>query len=148
MPMMPTITVNFLAVLACAVVAMPIGFLWFGPLFGQTWVRHMGFGDMKPPDSAAMAKAMAIFFAGNLLIAFVLAHSLEVWQASSWGLSPDGAPWIYGLNAGFWNWLGFFLPMQMNRVAWEMKSWGLVLINSSFDLTRLVLFGLILAYWQ
>jgi hypothetical protein len=36
----------------------------------------------------------------------------------------------------------------MNRVAWEMKRCGLVLINASFDLTRLLLFGLILSYWQ
>jgi hypothetical protein len=36
----------------------------------------------------------------------------------------------------------------MNRVAWEMKGWGLVLINASFDLTRLILFGFILSYWQ
>jgi hypothetical protein len=35
--------------------------------------------------------------------------------------------------------------VQMNRVAWEMKRWGLVLINSTFDLTRLILFGLILS---
>ena len=29
-----------------------------------------------------------------------------------------------------------------------MKSWGLVGINASFDLTRLLIFGMILAYWQ
>jgi hypothetical protein len=46
--MMPTITVTYLAVLACAIAAMPVGFLWFGPLFGKAWARHMGFGDMQP----------------------------------------------------------------------------------------------------
>jgi hypothetical protein len=61
---------------------------------------------------------------------------------------PDLAPWIYAVNAAFFNWLGFFLPLQMNRVAWEMKKWGLVLINASFDLVRLLLFGFILSYWQ
>ncbi len=146
--MLPAMSINYLAVLVCAIVAMPVGFLWFGPLFGKTWARHMGFGEMQPPDAGSMGKSMAIFFFSNLLIAWVLAHSIEAWQASSWGLSPDAAPWIYGLNAGFFNWLGFFFPVQMNRVAWEMKSWGLVLINSTFDLTRLILFGLILSYWQ
>ena len=145
--MLPAMSINYLAVLACAVVAMPAGFLWFGPLFGQTWARHMGFGNMEA-NSGSMGKAMAIFFISNLLIAFVLAHSIEAWQASSWGLTPDAAPWVYAVNAGFFNWLGFFLPIQMNRVAWEMKSWGLVLINASFDLTRLILFGFILSYWQ
>ena len=145
--MMPAMSINYLAVLVCAVVAMPVGFLWFGPLFGKTWARHMGFANMQD-NSGSMGQAMAIFFVSNLLIAFVLAHAIEAWQASSWGLAPDAAPWIYAVNAGFFNWLGFFLPLQMNRVAWEMKSWGLVLINASFDLTRLILFGIILSYWQ
>ena len=87
--MMPTFTINYLAVLTCAVVAMPVGFLWFGPIFGQAWQRHMGFGNMQPGDSGPMGKAMAIFFVSNLLIAWVLAHSIKAWQASSWGLSPD-----------------------------------------------------------
>ena len=38
--------------------------------------------------------------------------------------------------------------MQLTRVAWEMKGWGLFAINAGFDLTRLLLFGMILAYWQ
>ena len=45
--MLPAMSINYLAVLACAIVAMPVGFLWFGPLFGKTWARHMGFGDMQ-----------------------------------------------------------------------------------------------------
>ena len=42
--MLPTFTINYLAILACAIVAMPVGFLWFGPLFGKAWQREMGFG--------------------------------------------------------------------------------------------------------
>ena len=34
--MLPAMNINYLAVLACAIVAMPVGFLWFGPLFGKT----------------------------------------------------------------------------------------------------------------
>jgi len=146
--MMPTFSINYLAILVCAIAAMPVGFLWFGPVFGRAWLRHMGFDGMQPPDSATMAKSMAIFFVGNLLVAFVLAHSIAAWRASSWGAGEDGAAWIYALNGAIWNWLGFFLPVQMGRVAWEKKRWGLVLINSSFDLARLLLFGFILAYWR
>lgn len=147
---MPAITVNYLAVLVCAIVAMPVGFLWFGPVFGAPWARHMGMDRMSPPDSGTMAKSMGIFFIGNLLMAFVLAHTIQVWQPSSWGTGQENVPstFVYGFNAAFWTWLGFFLPVQMGRVAWEMKGWGLVVINSGFDLVRLMLFGLILAYWQ
>ena len=57
--MMPAMSINYLAVLACAIVAMPVGFLWFGPLFGKTWARHMGFANVQE-NSGSMGKAMAI----------------------------------------------------------------------------------------
>lgn len=146
--MQPEITVNYLAVVACVVAAMPVGFLWFGPLFGKAWARHMGFDNMEPLGGAAMGKSMALYALGSLLIAFVLAHSIEVWRPSSWGVGDDQADWVYALNGAVWTWLGFFLPLQIGRVAWEFKRWGLVAINASFDLTRLLLFGFILAYWR
>ena len=145
--MQPEISVNYLAVAVCVLVAMPVGFLWFGPLFGKAWAKHMGMEDMEQPDGAAMTKSMVIYAFGSLLIAFVLTHSIAAFRPSSWNVGPDEAAWIYGLNGAFWTWLGFFLPLQMGRVAWEQKGWGLVAINSSFDLTRLLLFGMILAYW-
>jgi hypothetical protein len=146
--MQPDITINYLAVAACVLVAMPVGFLWFGPLFGQTWAAYMGMRNMKAPDAAAIAKSMAIYAFGSLLTAFVLAHSIDVWRPSAWRIGTDAAPWIYGVNAALWTWLGFFLPVQMGRVAWEQKEWGLVMINAGFDVTRLMIFGLILSYWQ
>jgi hypothetical protein len=144
--MQPEIVVNYLAVLACVVGAMPVGFLWFGPVFGKAWARHMGFENMEPPGGAAMVKSMGLYLLGSLLIAFVLAHSIEVWRPSTWSVGEDQPDWVYALNGAGWTWLGFFLPLQMGRVAWEFKRWGLVAINASFDLTRLLLFGFILAY--
>ena len=59
----------------------------------------------------------------------------------------DDVPSVYALNSALWTWLGFFLPLQIERVAWQRK-WGLVVINSSFDLVRLLIFSFILSYWQ
>ena len=146
--MVPEFTINYVAVIACVVAGMPVGYLWFGPLFGKPWARHMGFADMQPPGGSAMAKSMALYALGSFLIAFVLAHSIVIWQPSTWGGGDDQAAWVYGLNGAAFTWLGFFLPIQIGRVAWEMKTWGLVAINAGFDLTRLLLFGMILAYWQ
>jgi len=63
-------------------------------------------------------------------------------------VGPDMPGWAYALNGAIWTWLGFFLPLQMGRVAWEQKGWGLVAINASFDLTRLLVFAFILSYWR
>jgi len=87
--MQPEFSINFLAVLVCVVVAMPVGFLWFGPLFGKAWAKHMGFEDMEPPGGGAMAKSMGLYALGSLLIAFVLAHSIIVWQPQTWGAGEN-----------------------------------------------------------
>ena len=146
--MQPEININYLAVLACVTAAVPIGFLWFGPIFGKAWAKHMGMEDMEQPTGSAMAKSMGLFILGSVLIVFVLAHSIEVWRPSIWGVGADEPSWVYGIKGAVWTWLGFFLPLQMGRVAWEQKGWGLVAINAGFDLTRLLLFGLVLAYWR
>tara|TARA_Y100001934_G_C12310107_1_gene754504 strand:+ start:1360 stop:1494 length:135 start_codon:yes stop_codon:yes gene_type:complete len=43
---MPDINVNYVAIAVCVVVGMPVGFLWFGPIFGRAWARQMGLEDM------------------------------------------------------------------------------------------------------
>ncbi|MDH3269678.1 MAG: DUF1761 domain-containing protein [Gemmatimonadota bacterium] len=146
--MEPVMNVNYLAIAACVVVAMPVGFLWFGPLFGSSWAKHMGMESMEQPDGAAMGKSMGLFALGNLLIAFVFFHTLEVWRPSVWGLGEDQPAYAYALYSALFTWAGFFVPMQLGRIAWEQKRWGLVGINAGFDLVRLLMFAFILAYWR
>jgi len=143
----PTISPNYPAIAVAVVVAMPLGFLWFGPVFGAKWAEQMGLAGMDRPDGATMAKSMVNFAIGNFLIVYVLAHAIGVWRASSWGLAPDVSSLTLALDGALFTWLGFFLPLQMGRVAWEQRGWGLVAINASFDLTRLLVFSFILAYW-
>jgi len=146
--MMPEISVNYLAILACVVIGMVVGFLWFGPLFGKAWARHMGMANMPQPSGAKMTRSMIIFAVGNLLIAYVLIHGIEVWRASNWGAGEDVSNTALAMNSAIWTWLGFFVPLQVGRVAWEDKSWGLVAINAGFDLVRLLIFSFILAFWR
>lgn len=144
--MQPALSVNPLAVLACVVLAMPIGFLWFGPVFGKPWARAMGFDPNE--RSGGMAKSLALFALGSFLIAWVLAHSIEVWRPSVWSAGDDAPAYVYALSGALWTWIGFFVPLQIGRVAWEKRGWSLVAINAGFDLVRLLLFGFVLAYWR
>jgi len=143
---MPELTLNYIAIVVAALAVVPVGFVWFGPGFGKAWATEMGMDIEEKPEG--MGKSMALFVLGNLLISFVLAHSIEVWQPEVWGAGTNDAMWIYGLNAAAWTWIGFFVPLQIGRVAWEQRSWKLVGINASFDLVRLLIIGMILAYWQ
>ena len=140
------VPVNYLAVLACGVAAMGIGFLWYGPLFGKQWSALMGWGEMTPEKMAEMQKsarpAYAITFIGSLIMAFVLAHSI-VFASTYLGESGLSA----GLQSGFWNWLGFIAPVTIGVVLWDKKPWKLWFINVGYYLVQLLVMGVILALW-
>lgn len=64
--MEPTVSVSYLSILVCVVVAMPLGFLWFGPFFGKARARHKG---MEGEDAqGGMARAMVIRALGSFLL--------------------------------------------------------------------------------
>src|SRR5947207_755477 len=133
----PLIHLNYLAVLAAVVVNFLIGGLWYGPLFGKAWAKEAGFApDFKPPRSKA-ARGMIMMVIGSFLIVFVLAHSEEIWRPSVWKVGPDQNPAIYGFFSGFFTWIGFFVPLLLNQVAWELRSWKFFGINAAFHFISL-----------
>jgi hypothetical protein len=90
--MEPVIALNYMAIALSVVLGMVLGFVWFSVLFDKAWARHMGMEDVPQPDGAAMGKSMVIFFVSNVLIVYVLAHTLGVWRASAWGLTSCAGP--------------------------------------------------------
>src|SRR4051812_21622205 len=134
------VPVNYLAVLACGVVSMVIGFLWYGPLFGKPWSELMGWGSMTPEKMAEMQKkarpGYAITFLASLVLAFVLAHELifgSVYTQTS-GVSA-------GIAAAFWTWIGFIVPVTLGTVLWDGKPWKLWFINAGYWLVLLCVDG-------
>ncbi len=141
---MDMVPVNYLAVLVSAATMMVLGFLWYGPIFGKQWSALMDFTPEKM--AAAKAKGMTVNYVimiiSALLMSFVLAHALIF--ASTY-LKIMGFP--AGLMAGFWNWLGFVVPVSVGSVLWDGKPWKLWFINAGYYLVGLLLMGIILAMW-
>lgn len=137
------VEINYMAVVAAAAVNMVIGFLWYGPVLGAKWKGYMGFTDenMKNmPLSAGQAIAGGVLM--SLVMAFVMAHSL-VFASSYLNISGLSA----GLQAGFWNWLGFALPITAGTFLWEGKPLGLWVLNASYYLVAFLLMGIVLSLW-
>ena len=136
------VPVNYFALLAAIVANMVLGFLWYGPLFGKTWMRLSG---MNPESAkpAGMGKTYALMTLGTIIMTFVLLHSLVF--ASTYthttGISA-------GLMVGFWSWLGFIAPVTLGSVLWEQKSWKLWVLNNAYYLVVLMIMGIILAVWM
>ena len=139
------IPINFLAVVGAAVAAMILGFLWYGPLFGKKWLAESGMSAEK--IEAMKAKSMnmtyVIMVVSTLIMSYVLSNALVF--ASTY-LNASGVS--AGLQAGFWNWLGFVAPVALGGVLWEGKSWTYWTITAGYYLVSLCMMGVILALWQ
>lgn len=141
---MTPVPVNYLAIILSAVAAIVIGFIWYGPLFGQMWIKMMGWtkADIKKGQSKGMMMQYGVSAIGSLVMAYILANFLAFATAYTG---------IRGLNAGiitgFGAWLGFIAPFSLNSVLWEGKSWNLWLLNNGYSLVTLLTMGTILALW-
>ncbi len=142
---MPHIEINYVAILIAVVANFILGFIWYTPLFGKVWGKEMGFDMTQKPPASVMVKGMVIMIIGNFLMAFVFAHNIAAWNPVTWGLpASTESPASMALMAAFFTWLGFFLPLDLNTVAWEMKSWKLFFINTSYHLLSLIIVAFIL----
>lgn len=173
---MSPVPINYLAVIVAAAASMIIGMIWYGPLFGKTWRSLMGFTPLPSRHSSShveekiggeheesqlpkqmvagfsdestkamtMTPAKAMIGGGiaALVMAFVLAHAL-IFAATY--LKVNGVK--AGLQAGFWNWLGFAAPLTLGAVLWDGKPWRLWFLNAGYWLVALLAMALILALW-
>lgn len=135
--------INYWAVLACAVLSMIVGSVWYGPLFGRKW---MAINELNPDDVAkreAMQKEAAPLYAVqfilSLLQAYILAHFIKGWTEVS------------GVENALWIWLGFVMPTVAGLAMWNAKPvkvrWMLFGLSAGYQLICFGLFGWILGTW-
>lgn len=144
---MDNIHVSMLAIIIAVVANFILGFLWYTPLFGKAWAREMGFDLTVKPPSSALVKGMVFMVIGNFLMAWVFAHNMAVWDPTSWGQPPSpNSPAGNAFAAAIFTWLGFYVPVDLGRVAWEKSSWKLFFINTGHHFAMLLLAAMIIAY--
>ena len=84
----------------------------------------------------------------NIPHSYVLAHEVVVWRPSTWNAGADAAPAVYGFFAAFFVWLGFIVPILLNGVAFERKSWKVFGIGAGYQALSLVAMAMILSFWR
>lgn len=135
---------DFVAMGAAFVAYFVASFLWWGPLFGKKWAQHMGLRmDGRPP----MALPMALQALGTLLLTYVLWHVMQAFVVTHEGglVARGELDLVSALTGAFFVWLGFFVPVQLGRVAWEKASWGLFAINAFGHLVAIAVASVALA---
>ncbi|HCS22057.1 MAG TPA: DUF1761 domain-containing protein [Bacteroidetes bacterium] len=144
--MEPIIELNYVAILIAVVANFFLGFIWYTPLFGKLWAKELGLKVDEKPGSGVLIKGMAIMVIGNFLMAWVFAHNIAVWHPATWGQpTPEGMePTAMALMASIFTWLGFYLPGDLSRMAWENNSWKLFFINTVYHFLTLLVAAMII----
>jgi hypothetical protein len=134
---MQPVHINTVAFLIAVVAKFAIGWVWYSPLlFLRPWQQLTGITDERM--RGGMAKSLAIWIVGSVVMAFVLVHAIRYAGATN----P-----AQGAAVGFFNWLGFVLIVVLEEYAAAKYQFRLVAIKSGGYLVELVVMGAILATW-
>jgi hypothetical protein len=141
---MEELGISMTAILIAVVANFFVGYLWYSVLFGNAWAAEMGMDISVKPPASVMIKGMAMMVIGSFLMAYVFAHNIAAWSFVP-GMSEMGPAASIG-NAVVFTWLGFYVPTDLNVVAWENKSWKLFFINSGYHFVILLVAAIIIHY--
>lgn len=122
-----------------------LSFLWWGPLFGKKWAKEMGMEMPKNPPP--MAVPLVLQAVGTLLLAYVLWHVMEAFVVThdANGIVRGELGIGTALMGAFFTWLGFYVPAQLGKIAWEKGTWLLAAINGGGHLIGLAAMGIVFA---
>ena len=133
---------NVWAALFAVAFSVPLGFVWYGPLFGKTWMRLSGISmPSGKPSIGMMLKPILLSLLGAVLMVFAL-DSATIFHNAYWNVSGYAASFSFA----FFLWLGFIVPPYLNLSGWEGKPWKLFFINTGYWLVYLMVASTVLTF--
>jgi hypothetical protein len=137
-------SVNWLAVVACVVVSMVSGSLWYNPkTFFPMWWQVVGGGRAQPG-----MENMGMTWALTVVSSFVQAVAMSFMVTAMGGMMSGGISAATGASTGFMLWFGFVAPTYLVNKLFAghgLKIWAIEVGN---HLVNFVLFGAILGAWR
>lgn len=131
--------VNHGAVWVCVVLLTGLGFLWYGPLFGEAWMGHVGL-DMEIIEQNQPGAGIWI----SNLIATVVPLYVLAWLFVKIGV--DSA--LQGAFIGFLIAFSFVFLTEMVSNMFALRPYALAWITGGYNLVGLALSGAILGSWR
>ena len=130
--------INYWAVLVSALSAFVVGWLWYGPIFGDAWMKLHGYTeeDMKG-GSISMPVSMLLNYIAIALAALVIAIFIGADSNAGFGI-------LVGIMIAVF-WIG---TNRLNDVLYEKKPLKLYLINFGYNVIIYALMGAILGGWH
>ena len=128
--------VSWLGALIAGIAFFAIGGVWYGPLFGDQWMRATGMTEERARESN-----LVMIFGGTLVLEVIAAVGLSAI------LGEDVAP-PAGALAGLWVGLLVAVPVLLVQALYERKTMILWALNGGYNVVGFVLMGLVLAFFQ
>jgi len=139
---MEELKISLTAVLVATLANFFVGFLWYSVIFKKHWMEDMAIPAGPKPAAGVMVKSLLMNLVGCFLLAYVFAHNTAAWSFVP-GVEAMSAAAQIG-NAVVFTWLGFFVLVDLNTVAFEGRSWRLFFINTSYHFMMLLVSAIIL----
>lgn len=138
------IEINYLAVFICGVFSMALGFVWYGPLFGNKWLEVVGADKLDIAARKEMQKKAGPLYFIQFLLALFQVSVLAYYIESSTGIS--------GIENALLIWAAFVMPIVAGSAMWNNDSrkiaWARFLIQAGYQLILFITFGYILGIWE
>ena len=139
-------SINWLAVVACVIVSMISGSIWYHPkTFFTIWWKGIGKTYKDVPGAGSN---MGLTWALTILASFIQAVAMSLMVTALGNAMPGGPTLVSGALTGFMLWLGFIAPTYLvNKLfaGHSLKIWAIEVGN---HLVNFVLFGAILGAWH
>lgn len=131
--------INYIAVVLGGIIAMVLGFLWYGPLFSRPWMRLVGLSAEKIAAAKdSMAKGYLLSFISALVMSTVLFWVVKV-------VAPFSV--VDGAFLGGFLWIGFIAYPLINAMVYAQKPFKLFLIDGGYYLVVMVINGILFTLW-
>lgn len=141
---MQELPLSYTAIILATVANFFTGFLWYSVIFKDAWMKEMKIPTDVKPTSGMMIKSLLMNIVGCFFLAYVFAHNNAAWSFVP-GIETLGTAGSIA-NAAIFTWLGFFLIVDLNTVAFDGCSWKLFFINTSYHFTMLLVSAIILHF--
>lgn len=156
--------INLLALAVAALVTLPIGYIWYGLLFGKSWMAATGMTEEKAKNSNPI-----VIYGLSLLFSFFIAGMLQFIVIHQWGVeglvagtlgklpsytafaadySNEFRSFGHGALHGTMTGILLIFPMIAINALYEQKSWKYILINSGYWTLCLLVMGGIICAWK